>query len=140
MRGGFELFSYDYFFENINQAGCAGDAVLVTNDNGLTFTGANPRTHPERPAGAAGRRRSRPAQPAWTEPRHVAQPDRDAAYYRRWEAAIQHDWGGGWMTSFTHIGSRGVNLPVARQLTTFRSTTSHVGAADAAIDRRCRPT
>ena len=36
------LFSYDLFFDNINQQGFSvGTPVLTTNDNGLTFTGAN---------------------------------------------------------------------------------------------------
>jgi hypothetical protein len=43
------------------------------------------------------------------------QPDREAAFYRRWEVSLQRDWSNGWITSFTYIGSRGVNLPVARQ-------------------------
>ena len=35
LRGGVGLFSYDYFFENINQAGFSqATPVLVTNDNG----------------------------------------------------------------------------------------------------------
>src|SRR5262249_23527418 len=42
VRGGFGLFSYDYFFENINQAGFSqATPILVTSDNGITFTGAD---------------------------------------------------------------------------------------------------
>src|SRR5207247_10415447 len=41
VRAGIGLFSYDYFFENINQAGFSQPTpVIVTQDNGLTFTGA----------------------------------------------------------------------------------------------------
>ena len=117
VRGGFGLFSYDYFFENINQAGYSqATPVIVTTDNGLTFTGANltnpiPNGQLVQPVGDALGLRSQLGQNLGT----LYQPDRDSAYYRRWEAAIQRDWGGGWMTSFTYIGSRGVNLPVARQ-------------------------
>ena len=73
LRGGFGLFSYDYFFENINQAGYSqATPVLVTNDNGLTFTGATlanpiPSGQLLQPVGdALGL-----AQPARTEPRHA---------------------------------------------------------------------
>src|SRR5207248_10937079 len=42
VRGGVGLFSYDLFFDNINQQGFSiGTPVLTTLDNGLTFTGAN---------------------------------------------------------------------------------------------------
>src|SRR5439155_11321275 len=41
VRAGVGLFSYDYFFENINQLGYSqATPVLVTQDNGITFTGA----------------------------------------------------------------------------------------------------
>src|SRR5215470_5501635 len=41
LRGGFGIFSYDYFFENINQAGFSQPTpIIVSNDNGITFTGA----------------------------------------------------------------------------------------------------
>src|SRR5262249_55512763 len=41
VRGGVGLFSYDMFFDNINQQGYSvGTPVLTSNDNGLTFTGA----------------------------------------------------------------------------------------------------
>src|SRR5262245_4650087 len=116
LRGGFGIFSYDYFFENINQAGFSQPTpVLVTNDNGITFTGATP-SNPipsgqlVQPVGNALGLRSQLGQNLGT----LYQPDRDTAYYQRWEASLQRDWSGGWITAFTYIGSRGVNLPVAR--------------------------
>lgn len=117
LRGGFGLFSYDYFFENINQAGFSqATPVLVTQDNGLTFTGATlsnpiPSGQLTQPVGNALGLRSQLGQNLGT----LYQPDREAAYYRRWEVSLQRDWQGGWLTSATYIGSRGVNLPVARQ-------------------------
>ena len=117
LRGGFGLFSYDYFFENINQAGFSqATPVLVTQDNGLTFTGAN-LTNPipsgilTQPVGSALELRSQLGQNLGT----LFQPDREAAYYRRWEVSLQRDWRGGWITALTYVGSRGVNLPVVRQ-------------------------
>jgi len=117
LRGGFGLFSYDYFFENINQAGFSqATPVLVTQDNGVTFTGATlsnpiPSGQLTQPVGNALGLRSQLGQNLGT----LYQPDREAAYYRRWEVALQRDWRGGWLTSLTYIGSRGVNLPVTRQ-------------------------
>jgi len=117
LRGGFGIFSYDYFFENINQAGFSqGTPVLVTNDNGLTFTGATlsnplPGGTLVQPVGSALGLRSQLGQNLGT----LYQPDREGAYYQRWEASLQRDWRGGWVSSFTYIGSRGVNLPVVRQ-------------------------
>jgi hypothetical protein len=73
LRGGFGIFSYDYFFENINQAGFSqATPVLVTTDNGITFHGREPvESDPERTARAAGRQRARPAQPARSDARHA---------------------------------------------------------------------
>jgi hypothetical protein len=116
LRGGFGLFSYDYFFENINQAGFSQPTpVLVTNDNGITFTGANltnpvPGGQLVQPAGAANGLASQLGQNLGT----LYQPDRKTPYYQRWEVTLQHDWRGGWVTSLTYLGSRGVDLPVAR--------------------------
>jgi hypothetical protein len=117
IRGGFGLFSYDYFFENINQAGFSqATPVLVTQDNGLTFTGATlsnplPGGQLVQPVGSALGLRSQLGQNLGT----LYQPDREAAYYRRWEVSLQRDWRGGWVSAFTYVGSRGLNLPVARQ-------------------------
>ncbi len=70
VRGGVGLFSYDYFFENINQAGFSQPTAIITSiDNGITFTGANltnpiPSGQLTQPVGiGAG-----PAEPARSEP------------------------------------------------------------------------
>jgi hypothetical protein len=117
IRGGFGIFSYDYFFENINQAGFSqATPVLVTNDNGITFTGATlsnplPGGTLVQPVGSALGLRSQLGQSLGT----LYQPDREAAYYRRWEVSVQRDWRGGWVSAVTYLGSRGVNLPAVRQ-------------------------
>ncbi|HYT77089.1 MAG TPA: TonB-dependent receptor, partial [Vicinamibacterales bacterium] len=116
LRGGFGLFSYDYFFENINQAGFSqATPVLVTTDNGLTFTGANltnpiPSGQLVLPVGSALGLKSQLGQNLGT----LYQPDRQTPYYRRWEVSLQRDWTHGWLTALTYTGSRGVDLPVAR--------------------------
>ena len=117
LRGGVGLFSYDYFFENINQAGFSqATPVLATNDNGVTFTGATlsnpvPSGQLLQPVGAALGLRSQLGQNLGT----LYQRDRDVPYYTRWEMNVQHDFGAGWIGAFTYMGSRGTNLPVARQ-------------------------
>ncbi len=117
VRGGAGLFSYDYFFENINQSGFSqGTPIVVTTDNGLTFTGANltnpiPSGSLIQPVGAALGLRSSLGQNLGT----LYQPDRQAPYYTRWEVSVQRDLGKGWVTAFTYLGSRGRDLPVARQ-------------------------
>jgi hypothetical protein len=117
LRGGLGLFSYDYFFENINQAGFAqATPVQVTTDSGATFTGADltnpvPSGQLAQPVGNALGLRSQLGQNLGT----LYQPDRKAPYYTRWEANIQHDFGAGWIAAFTYMGSRGSDLPVAHQ-------------------------
>lgn len=117
-RAGVGLFSYDYFFENINQAGFSqATPVIVTQDNGLTFTGvtlSNPVPSGQllQPVGSALGLSSQLGQTLGT----LYQPDREAPYYTRWEASVQRDFGAGWVAAFTYMGSRGTDLPVARQV------------------------
>jgi hypothetical protein len=117
LRAGAGLFSYDYFFENINQTGFSqGTPVLVTNDNGLTFTGANltnpiPNGQLVEPVGAARGLASSLGQNLGT----LYQPDRKTPYYTRWEVSLQRDLGDGWVAMVTYLGSRGRELPIARQ-------------------------
>ncbi len=117
LRGGVGLFSYDYFFENINQAGFSqATPVLVTNDNGLTFTGANlsnpvPGGQLLQPVGSANGLASQLGQNLAT----LYLPNREAPFYTRWEASLQRELGANWVAAFTYMGSRGSHLPVARQ-------------------------
>jgi hypothetical protein len=117
VRGGVGLFSYDYFFENINQAGFSqGTPVLVTQDNGLTFTGATlsnpiPSGQLVQPVGSALGLASSLGQNLGT----LFQPDRKTPYYTRWEISVQRDLGAGWVAAATYLGSRGRDLPVVRQ-------------------------
>ena len=131
VRGGVGLFSYDLFFDNINQQGFSvGTPVLTTLDNGLTFTGAN-LTNPipsgvlVQPVGAALGLASSLGQnltgnsPAVGGPlasNNLVQPDRNAPYYTRWEFSVQRDFGSGWVLAGTYVGSRGRNLPVFRDV------------------------
>lgn len=136
VRGGLGLFSYDYFFENINQAGFAqATPVLVTTDNGLTFTGANltnpiPSGQLIQPVGNALGLASQLGQNLGT----IYQPNREAPYYTRWEGSFQHDFASGWVTSLTYVGSRGRKLPVAHSIngipTQYLSTSRNRDAAN----------
>jgi hypothetical protein len=131
IRGGIGLFSYDLFFDNINQQGFSvGTPVLTTLDNGITFTGAN-LTNPipsgvlNQPVGGSLGLASSLGQnltansPAVGGPQtsnNLVQPDRDAPYYTRWEFGLQHDFGSGWVVAGSYVGSRGRNLPVFRDV------------------------
>ncbi len=118
LRGGIGLFSYDYFFENINQAGFAqATPVIVSTDTGLTFTGANltnpvPSGQLIQPVGSALGLQSQLGQNLGT----LYQREREAAYYTRWEGSIQRDFGGGWVGAFTYMGSRGSKLPTVQSV------------------------
>jgi hypothetical protein len=118
LRAGLGLFSYDYFFENINQAGFSQPTpILTTEDQGLTFTGATlsnpiPGGQLQQPVGNALGMRSQLGQALGT----IYQPDRKTPYYTRWEVNVQHDLGDGWVAAFTYMGSRGRDLPVAHQV------------------------
>jgi hypothetical protein len=118
LRGGVGLFSYDYFFENINQSGFSqATPILSTNDNGLTFTGvtlSNPLPGGElvQPQGASLGLRSSLGQNLGT----LYQPDRETPYYTRWEAALQRDLGDGLVAAFTYTGALGRDLPVPRPI------------------------
>jgi hypothetical protein len=127
VHGGVGLFSYDLFFDNINQTGFSvGTPVLTTNDNGLTFTGAN-LTNPipsgvlVQPVGSSQGLSSSlglsltgasPAGGGQIATNNLVQPDRQSPYYTRWEAGIQHDFTHGWIFAANYTGSRGTNLPV----------------------------
>ena len=139
LRGGVGLFSYDYFFENINQAGFSqATPVLVTTNNGITFTGAtlsNPIPGGEliQPVGSANGLGSQLGQALGT----MYQRDREPAYYTRWEGNVQRDLGDGWVAAFTYMGSRGTNLPVVRQVNSiplqFLSTSRSRDVANEAL-------
>ncbi len=131
VRGGLGLFSYDLFFDVINQQGFSlGTPVLTTNDNGLTFTGATlanpiPTGGLVQPVGASNGLASSLGQnltsnsPAGGGPQatnNLLGGDRSSPYYTRWEVSVQHDFGSGWVTAFTYTGSRGTNLPVFRDI------------------------
>jgi hypothetical protein len=116
VRGGIGLFSYDYFFDNLNQAGFSvGTPVLVTNDNGITFTGANltnpvPSGQLIQPVGAAQGLASQLGQNLG----NLVQHDRSTPYYTRWQLGVQRDFGQGWKFELLYVGSKGSNLPLAR--------------------------
>ena len=101
---------------NINQAGFSqATPVIVSNDNGLTFTGAtltNPLPGGQliQPVGSSLGLSSQLGQ----SPGTLFPQEREAPYYTRWEASMQRDFGQGWVVSGIYVGSRGRNLPVAQ--------------------------
>ena len=118
LRGGVGLFSYDYFFENINQMGFSqATPVLTTQDNGITFTGSTltdplPSGQLIQPTGSSLGLRTALGQNLGT----LYQSDRTTPYYTRWEANLQRDLGNGLMAAFIYVGSRGSDLPVPRAI------------------------
>ncbi|HKV98555.1 MAG TPA: carboxypeptidase-like regulatory domain-containing protein [Vicinamibacterales bacterium] len=118
VRGGVGLFSYDYFFDNINQAGFSQPTAIITStDNGITFTGANltnpiPSGQLTQPVGSALGLQSQLGQNLGT----IYQPDRETPYYTRWELSAQRDLGMGFVAAVTYLGSRGSSLPVVQQV------------------------
>ena len=118
LRGGVGLFSYDFFFENTNQTGFSqATPVITTNDNGLTFTGANltnpiPNGQMIEPVGNALGLSSQLGQNLGT----IYQPDRDVALYTRWEMSVQQELPNNMVVAVTYLGSRGSNLPVVRAI------------------------
>src|SRR5262249_33345415 len=118
VHGGVGLFSYDYFFDNINQAGFSqATPILATNDNGITFTGANlsnpiPNGQLIQPVGAALGLQSQLGQALGS----LYQHDRVTPYYTRWEMGVERDLGSGFVPSAVYLGSRGRNLPVIQQV------------------------
>ncbi len=131
LRGGVGLFSYDLFFDNINQQGFSvGTPVLTTLDNGLTFTGANlsnplPDGVLVQPVGGSlglasslgqNLTGNSPAGGGQVTTNNLVEPNRKAPYYTRWEMAVQHDFGAGWVVAATYTGSRGRNIPVFRDI------------------------
>ena len=131
VRGGIGLFSYDLFFDNINQQGFSqATPVLTTLDNGLTFTGAT-LTNPipsgglTQPVGSAlglasalgqNLTGNSPGVGGQIATNNLVEPDRQSPYYRRWEFSVQHDFGSGWVAAATYIGSQGRHLPVFRDV------------------------
>ena len=131
IRAGMGLFSYDYFFDSINQQGFSvGTPILVTNDNGITFTGANltnpiPSGQLVQPVGGSLGLASSLGQNLGS----LVQYDRESPYYKRWQLGAQRDFGSGWKVELLYVGSRGSNLPsfrAANNIPTLYLSTSRI--------------
>ena len=131
LRAGIGLFSYDYFFDTINQLGYSqATPVLVTQNNGLSFTGATlsnpiPSGQLIQPPGDSqglstglglNLTSNSPAAGGPQAGNNLIQPDRAIPYYTRWQVSVQRDLGAGWVTELMYVGSRGTNLPVFRDV------------------------
>jgi hypothetical protein len=137
IHAGAGLFSYDLFFDNINQTGFSvGTPVLTTNDNGLTFTGATltnpiPSGQLTQPVGGSGPSAARSAStsPAILRPVVARSPRTTSSSqiarrrHPRWEAGIQHDFGAGWVFSANSPGRAGPTCRSFSTSTTFRRST-----------------
>ncbi|HET9360020.1 MAG TPA: carboxypeptidase-like regulatory domain-containing protein [Vicinamibacterales bacterium] len=118
LRGGVGLFSYDYFFENINQSGFSqATPVLTTSNNGVSFTGvtlSNPLPSGEliQPPGSSLGLQTSLGQGLGT----MYDSNRVTPYYTRWEMSLQRDFGSSVVGSVIYVGSRGSDLPVVRAI------------------------
>jgi hypothetical protein len=117
IRGGWGLFSYDYYFDAGNQTGFSQPTpILTTNDNGATFLTdlTNPipsGTLVSPPGSSLGAATGLGLTIGTVVPSH-----RESPYYNRWQIGAQHDLGGGWRVESYYLDSRGTHLPVVREL------------------------
>ena len=119
VRGGVGLFSYDYFFENINQAGFS----QPTRDHHEPRQRHHVhRREPHQSAFRADSSRSRwdrrwacRASSVRTSGRSISRIAQ-TPYYTRWEFSVQRDLGLGFVAAATYLGSRGSNLPVVQSV------------------------
>ena len=117
VRGGVGLFSYDYFFENINQAGFSQATPILTSQRQRHHVHRREpdQSASERPAHAAGRLGARPAEPARSEPRarSISRTARRRTT-RAGRSACSAISVSGFVAAATYLGSRGSNLPVVQ--------------------------
>ena len=117
IRGGWGLFSYDYYFDAGNQTGFSQPTpILTTDNNGATFLTdiTNPvpsGTLIQPPGRSLGAATGLGLTVGAVTPSH-----RESPYYKRWQLGAQHDLGGGWKVESYYVDSRGTHLPVVREL------------------------
>src|SRR5262249_15898426 len=97
VRGGWGLFSYDYYFDAGNQTRFSQPTpIIVSIDNGATFIGdmTNPvpsGTLMQPPGSSLGAATGLGLTIGTLVPSH-----REVPYYNRWSLGLQRDLGGGW--------------------------------------------
>jgi hypothetical protein len=117
VRGGMGLFSYDYYFDAGNQTGFAQPTpIIVTTDNGRTFTGDMSNPIPsgqliQPPGSSLGAATGLGLALGTIVPAH-----REAPYYNRWQLGVQRDLGAGWRFETFYVDSHGTHLPVQREM------------------------
>lgn len=120
VRGGIGLFSYPWFFENINQMGFSQSTLLVSTDNsGASFIANLQNPFPSgltAPPGSSLGLATSLGRDLVSSSTSLVQSDRKTPYYTRWQLGLQRDFGNGWSAEAVYIGSRGTNLPTRRDL------------------------
>ncbi len=117
VRAGVGVFSYPYYFDAGNQAGFSQPTgILTTQNSGATFltnlTNPLPGGSLNQPVGSALGLASSLGLTVGT----VVPSERKAASYLRWQVGAQRDLGRGWVVEVLYVGSRGRDLPVARDI------------------------
>jgi hypothetical protein len=121
IRGGAGLFSYDYYFDAGNQIGFSQPTpILTTEDNGLTFGGADlanpiPGGGLIAPPGASRGLSTGLGLTLGT----IVPSERKVPYYTRLQLGAQRELGAGWVVEVNLVDSRGRDLPVTRDLNTL---------------------
>ncbi len=117
IRGGWGLFSYDYYFDAGNQTGFSQPTPIITTDNnGASFLTnlTNPipsGTLIQPPGSSLGAATGLGLTIGTVVPSHRENP-----YYNRWQLGAQRDLGAGWKVEGYYLDSRGTHLPVVREL------------------------
>ncbi|MFZ2491682.1 MAG: carboxypeptidase-like regulatory domain-containing protein [Thermoanaerobaculia bacterium] len=117
IRGGFGMFSYDYYFDAGNQLGFSRPtAIVTTEDNGRTFltdlTNPIPGGTLLPPTGSSLGAGTAMGLNIGT----VVPGEREVPYYDRFQLGAQRDLGRGWAVEVFYMNSQGRNLPVRREI------------------------
>ncbi|MBK9374362.1 MAG: carboxypeptidase regulatory-like domain-containing protein [Holophagales bacterium] len=139
VRGGIGLFSFPYFFDNINQTGFSQSTLLVsTENNGGTFIADLNNPFPNgltSPTGSSLGLATFNGRDLVSTTASIMQQDRESPTYTRWSAGVMQDLGKGWRLDAAYVGSEGRNLAVRRDINYIpREYLSTSASRDAAVE------
>jgi len=138
-RAGIGLFSFPYFFDNINQTGFSQSTLLVsTENNGGTFIADLNNPFPNgltSPTGSSLGLATFNGRDLVSTTASLIQMDRKSPTYTRWSAGILQDLGKNWRLDVAYVGSVGEDLAVRRDINFIpREYLSTSPSRDAAVE------